>query len=341
MATIKAGTYKFNEVITFPDNVSSTPYWEFNFALPEITVEGEIYSVTCAGMLFMNQNDTNILQYGVSDGGGSLPVYIPEDGGYWNTAHAVDTNFPEGYGQIITITEDFTSADEYDEIFVTWFNANTKPYTETTSAAEITYKGETISLEEGDSVALHTSGKIMRDDIVVNISVSKEYDGETTITGEPIEGGDGADPILQEKTITENGEYLASDDNADGYSKITVNVQPTLQEKTATANGEVIPDEGYDGLSKVTVNVPEANLQEKTVTPSSNEQNVTPDEGYDGLSKVIVESIPDGYIVPSGDLSITENGTFDVTEKESVTVNITATDVPEWDRSYTITGGDA
>ena len=33
-------------------------------------------------------------------------------------------------------------------------------------------------------------------------------------------------------------------------------VEPILQEKTTTENGEVVPDEGYDGLSKVVVNVP-------------------------------------------------------------------------------------
>ena len=32
-------------------------------------------------------------------------------------------------------------------------------------------------------------------------------------------------------------------------------VKPILQEKTATENGEYLPDRGYDGFSKVTVDV--------------------------------------------------------------------------------------
>ena len=31
-------------------------------------------------------------------------------------------------------------------------------------------------------------------------------------------------PVLVEKTITENGEYSAADDEADGYSKVNVTV---------------------------------------------------------------------------------------------------------------------
>lgn len=69
--------------------------------------------------------------------------------------------------------------------------------------------------------------------------------------------GKSASPILQDKTITENGEYTA-DSGYDGLGTVTVNVPetvPRLQEKTATENGEVVPDSGYDGLSKVTVSV--------------------------------------------------------------------------------------
>lgn len=37
------------------------------------------------------------------------------------------------------------------------------------------------------------------------------------------------DPTLIEKTITANGEYAASADDADGYSSVTVNVTPLVE----------------------------------------------------------------------------------------------------------------
>lgn len=39
-----------------------------------------------------------------------------------------------------------------------------------------------------------------------------------------IETGSGEEPVLKTKTITANGTYRASSDNADGYSSVTVNV---------------------------------------------------------------------------------------------------------------------
>lgn len=94
------------------------------------------------------------------------------------------------------------------------------------------------------------------------------------------------EPSLQTKSISSNG-TVKPDEGYEGFSEVTVNVQPKLQEKTATANGAITPDETYYGLSKVTVNVPPTtpNLQAKTATENG---EVTPDSGYDGLSKVTV-----------------------------------------------------
>lgn len=63
---------------------------------------------------------------------------------------------------------------------------------------------------------------------------------------------------------------------------------PQLQEKTVTSNGVVLPDSGYDGMSSVYVDVP----------------------------------IPEGYIIPEGSLSITENGIFNVVNYASAIVNV-------------------
>ena len=49
----------------------------------------------------------------------------------------------------------------------------------------------------------------------------------------------GKSSVLAEKTITTNGEYSASDDNADGYSTVTVNVPNTY---TASDEGKVVHD---------------------------------------------------------------------------------------------------
>lgn len=107
----------------------------------------------------------------------------------------------------------------------------------------------------------------------------------------------GGEATLITKNITANGTYTASADNADGYSKVTVNVP-----------------------------IPSFTTQEKTVTPTKQTQEVTPDTGYNGLSKVTVNPIPNNYIEPKGNIAITQNTatgtTLDVSQYATATVNV-------------------
>ena len=79
--------------------------------------------------------------------------------------------------------------------------------------------------------------------------------------------------------------------------------------------------------------------QEKTVDITENgTHTVIPDDGY-ALSKVTANvsvPIPDGYIVPSGTKSITENGEYDITDKASVIVAVEESGGGGIEHTYTV-----
>lgn len=155
-----------------------------------------------------------------------------------------------------------------------------------------------------------------------NIPITAPATGTTTVTAQS--GYDAIQSVVvsptptETETFTTNGTYTPT--TGKHYSQVTVNVSgsvPSTQEKTVTPTAttqNVTPDSGKY-LSKVIVNGDAdlvagniksgvdifgvtgtysgsgVNLQTKTISPSTTQQNITADSGYDGLSRVTINAI--------------------------------------------------
>lgn len=105
---------------------------------------------------------------------------------------------------------------------------------------------------------------------------------------------------LVPKAITENGSYSPQSENADGYSSVTVNVGRNLVHKSITRNGSFrAASDHVDGYSSVSVNVPNS---------------------YSALDEGKVVS--GGALNAQTSRTVTQNGTFDTTRNNQVTVNV-------------------
>lgn len=103
---------------------------------------------------------------------------------------------------------------------------------------------------------------------------------------------------LTTKSITTNGTYNASDDGADGYSQVTVNVSPALQNKTATPTETaqtITADNGYDGLSSVSVGA---------ISSSYVGSAIDRNDSTDLTASGATVSVPAGYYADSASKSV-------------------------------------
>lgn len=118
------------------------------------------------------------------------------------------------------------------------------------------------------------------------------------------------------KRVTENGTYYASQDNADGYDEVvvdveggSVNIEPLTARLTENGRHTFAIEEGVDGYYPVEMNVDvQPRLGEFSATYVENGQYVvTPPSEYDGFSKLTIDVDVEPELETK---NITANGTY-------------------------------
>ena len=116
---IYAGTYRFNDTLTTPtSNIVAVP-----FTTDSITIEGAGTFGEWVRIKLVLEDDENVVVYQANDEYDTeLGVYASIFDNHWSLANDIDSAFPIGYGQTITVTKD----TEVDDTFFTWFTENTQ-----------------------------------------------------------------------------------------------------------------------------------------------------------------------------------------------------------------------
>lgn len=206
-----------------------------------------------------------------------------------------------------TQTDTLTPSDGYDGIGEADITINPIPeqYIIPSGTKSISENGEGIDVTEYASV-----------DVDVNPSLQTKSATYTPTTSQ------------QTDSITADEAYYGL-----GEVDVTINAMPSgdpgtptierAKDSTNLTASVTFPDitGGYiDTIAQVDVPF---TLETKTLTPSASGQDATPTSTSHYLNNVHVNPIPQGYVVPSGSLTITENGTdYNVQNYSRVTVNV-------------------
>lgn len=135
-------------------------------------------------------------------------------------------------------------------------------------------------------------------------------------------------PTTSAQTAVAAGKYTtgavtvdAMPNGSKGGSSTTVHSQDANEHYYTTNYGNATagyyPSSAFNPAAQVILH-----RQSETVTPDTTTQTVTPTNSYHYLDSVTVDPIPPEYVVPSGTLSITSNGTADCTAYAAVDVAV-------------------
>lgn len=154
------------------------------------------------------------------------------------------------------------------------------------------------------------------------VTADSGYDGLDTVTVNAMPTATQATPSI---AVDASGLITATATQTSGYvfagtksatKQLAFQAAKIITPSTAS---QIAVSSGYYTGGNITVAA--VSTQSKTATPTTSSQNITPDVGK-FLSNVTVNAIPSNYIIPSGTLTISANGTHDVKNYTSAVVNV-------------------